>query len=87
MTSFIPQQFSIMQVMSVQHRAFWLVIGIGTAQKSLEETIDFVKQRQVMGRSLSKWQAVATELANSATQLEAARMLCYRALSLKGPAS
>ena len=28
---------------------------IGAAQKSLEETIDYVKQRQVMGRSLSKW--------------------------------
>ena len=49
----------------------------------MEETIEYVKVRQVMGRPLSKWQAVATELADCATKLEAARMLCYKALSLK----
>ena len=65
------------------NRNFVPLACIGAAQKSLEETIEYVKQRQVMGRSLSKWQAVATELAVAATQLEAARMLCYRALSLK----
>jgi cyclohexanecarboxyl-CoA dehydrogenase len=56
---------------------------IGAAQKSLEETIEYAKQRQIMGKSMSQWQAVATELATIATQLEAARMLCYKALSLK----
>ena len=36
-----------------------------------------------MGKSMSKWQGVANELATEATKLEAARLLCYRALSLK----
>jgi cyclohexanecarboxyl-CoA dehydrogenase len=65
------------------NRNFVPLACIGAAQKSLEETIAYVKQRQVMGRSLSKWQGVATELATEATKLDAARMLCYRALWLK----
>ncbi len=56
---------------------------IGAAQKSLDETVAYARQRQVMGKSMSKWQGVANELATEATKLEAARMLCYRALSLK----
>ena len=56
---------------------------IGAAQKSLDETVAYARQRQVMGKSMSKWQGVANELATEATKLEAARLLCYRALSLK----
>lgn len=65
------------------NRNFVPLACIGAAQKSLDETIEYVKNRQVQGRPLSKWQAVATELATEATKLEAARMLCYRALWLK----
>jgi cyclohexanecarboxyl-CoA dehydrogenase len=65
------------------NRNFVPLACIGAAQKSLEETIEYAKQRQIMGRSMSQWQAVATELAVMATQLEAARMLCYKALALK----
>jgi cyclohexanecarboxyl-CoA dehydrogenase len=65
------------------NRNFVPLACIGAAQKSLEETIEYAKTRQIMGQPMSKWQAVATELANMATQLEAARMLCYRALWLK----
>ncbi|MGE0231896.1 MAG: acyl-CoA dehydrogenase family protein [Flavobacteriaceae bacterium] len=65
------------------NRCFVPLACIGAAQKSLDETIEYVKQREVMGKPLSKWQAVATELATEATKLEAARMLCYKALSLK----
>jgi cyclohexanecarboxyl-CoA dehydrogenase len=65
------------------NRNFVPLACIGAAQKSLEETIEYSKTRQVQGRPLSRWQAVATELATAATQLEAARMLCYRALWLK----
>jgi cyclohexanecarboxyl-CoA dehydrogenase len=65
------------------NRNFVPLACIGAAQKSLEETMEYAKQRQIMGKPLSKWQAAATEFANAATQLEAARMLCYKALSLK----
>ena len=65
------------------NRNFVPLACIGAAQKSLDETIEYLKTRQIMGRSASKWQGVANELATEATKLEAARMLCYRALSLK----
>jgi cyclohexanecarboxyl-CoA dehydrogenase len=65
------------------NRNFVPLACIGAAQKSLDETIAYAKQRQVMGKSMSQWQGVANELAMMATQLEAARLLCYRALSLK----
>ena len=62
------------------NRCFVPLACIGAAMKSVEETAEYAKQRTVMGKPLSKWQAVATELATMKTQLEAARMLCYRAL-------
>ena len=65
------------------NRNFVPLACIGAAQKSLDETIEYLKTRQIMGRAASKWQGVANELATEATKLEAARMLCYRALSLK----
>ncbi len=65
------------------NRNFVPLACIGAAQKSLEETIEYAKVRIVQGKPLSKWQAVGTELATAATNLEAARMLCYRALWLK----
>jgi cyclohexanecarboxyl-CoA dehydrogenase len=65
------------------NRNFVPLACIGAARKSLEETIEYLKQRRIMGRPATQWQGVAQELAIHATQLEAARMLCYRALSLK----
>ena len=65
------------------NRCFVPLACIGAAQKSLEETIEYAKIRKVMGRPLSKWQAVATDLATEATKLETARLLCYRGLSMK----
>jgi len=65
------------------NRCFVPLACIGAAMKSVEETAEYAKQRTVMGKPLSKWQAVATELATMKTQLEAARMLCYRALWMK----
>lgn len=65
------------------NRNFVPLACIGAAQKSIEETIEYAKQRTIMGKPMSQWQAVATELATEATKLEAARMLCYRALAMK----
>ena len=65
------------------NRNFVPLACLGAAQKSLEETMEYLKQRQIMGKSASQWQGVANELATEATKIEAARMLCYKALSLK----
>ncbi len=65
------------------NRNFVPLACLGAAQKSLEETMEYLKQRQIMGKSATQWQGVANELATEATKIEAARMLCYKALSLK----
>ena len=62
------------------NRCFVPLACLGAAQKSLEETIAYLKTRTAFGRPVSKWQAVATEIATAATKLEAARLLCYRGL-------
>ena len=64
------------------NRNFVALACIGAAQKSIDETAAYLKTRQIMGQPASKWQGVAHELATEATKLEAARLLCYRALSL-----
>ena len=64
------------------NRNFVALACIGAAQKSIDETAAYLKTRQIMGQPASKWQGVAQELATEATKLEAARLLCYRALSL-----
>jgi cyclohexanecarboxyl-CoA dehydrogenase len=65
------------------NRCFVPLACLGAAQKSLEETTEYVKQRQAFGRRVSQWQAVANELATMATKIEAARLLCYRGLAKK----
>jgi cyclohexanecarboxyl-CoA dehydrogenase len=65
------------------NRCFVPLACLGAAQKSLEETIEYVKVRTAFGRKVSQWQAVANELATAATKIEAARLLCYRGLAKK----
>ena len=55
---------------------------LGTAQVSLEETMAYVKDRRAFGRPLARFEGVSFPIAEAATQLEAARWLCYRALWL-----
>src|SRR5262245_43451913 len=55
---------------------------LGAAQISLEETMAYVKERQAFGRPLARFEGVSFPIAEAATQLEAARWLCYRALWL-----
>jgi len=56
--------------------------SIGAAQASLEDTMTYVKERRAFGRALAKFEGVSFPIAEAATQLEAARWLCYRALWL-----
>jgi cyclohexanecarboxyl-CoA dehydrogenase len=64
-------------------RVIIALMCIGAAGQSLDETIAYVKQRQAFGRPLAKFEGVSFPIAEHATQLEAARWLCYRALWLR----
>jgi alkylation response protein AidB-like acyl-CoA dehydrogenase len=57
--------------------------SVGIAQAALEQTIAYSKERQQFGQPLSGFQALQWMMANSATQLEAARLLTYRSAALK----
>ncbi|MBK7581004.1 MAG: acyl-CoA dehydrogenase family protein [Myxococcales bacterium] len=56
-------------------------IGIGHA--ALEAAVTYAQQRQAFGRPIADFQAIKWMLADSATELEAARLLCLRAAVLK----
>ena len=62
------------------------VIGlmcIGAAEQTLDETIAYVKERQAFGRPLAQFEGVSFPIAEHASQLEAAKWLCYRGLWLR----
>jgi cyclohexanecarboxyl-CoA dehydrogenase len=57
--------------------------ALGLAEASLGEAVEYVKQREAFGVSLSKFEGVSFKLAEDATLLEASRLLCYEALKLR----
>jgi cyclohexanecarboxyl-CoA dehydrogenase len=61
-------------------RPLLALTGIGCAQASLDETADYVSDRHAFGSPLAGYEGVSFPLAEHATQLEAARLLCYSAL-------
>jgi alkylation response protein AidB-like acyl-CoA dehydrogenase len=58
-------------------------MGVGLAQGALDEALAYAKERQAFGRSISKFQTIQAKLADLATEIEAARLLTYKAAILK----
>jgi alkylation response protein AidB-like acyl-CoA dehydrogenase len=56
---------------------------IGVARGALDAAIAFVKERKQFGKPVSDFQAVQFQLAQAATELEAARLMVYNAARLK----
>jgi alkylation response protein AidB-like acyl-CoA dehydrogenase len=54
--------------------------AVGIAQKALDVATAYVKKRIAFGRPLSRFQAIQTSLADAAAELDAARLLCLKAL-------
>ena len=57
--------------------------ALGIAQGAHELAIKYSKERQAFGKEISKHQAIAFKLADMATEIEAARLLVYKAAALK----
>ncbi len=57
--------------------------AVGIAQAALEESIEYSKQREQFGRPISKFQAIQWKLADMATNVEASRLLLYKAAHAK----
>ncbi|OGP74822.1 MAG: hypothetical protein A2V86_16120 [Deltaproteobacteria bacterium RBG_16_49_23] len=65
-----------------EQRALTGLIALGTAREALEEAVKYAKIRKAFGKPLGKFEGIQFKLAEDHTSLEAARLLCYQALSL-----
>ncbi len=54
--------------------------AIGIARAAYEFALDYAKERNQFGKAIIENQAIAFMLADMATEIDAARLLCYRAL-------
>jgi len=54
-------------------------MGVGLAQGALDEALAYAKQRVAFGQPISKYQAIQGKLADLSTEIEAARLLTYKA--------
>jgi alkylation response protein AidB-like acyl-CoA dehydrogenase len=58
-------------------------LSVGTAQGAFDAALRYSKSRKQFGRPISEFQAIQFKLADMATQIEAARLLTYRAAWMK----
>lgn len=57
-------------------------MSLGLAAGALEQVLDYVQERQQFGRPIVDFQAVQLRLAETATKVEAARLLIHRAAAV-----
>src|SRR5450755_263568 len=58
-------------------------LAVGIARGAYEAARDYAKQRTAFGHPISEFQAIQFMLADMATEIEASRLLCYRAAVTK----
>jgi alkylation response protein AidB-like acyl-CoA dehydrogenase len=58
-------------------------MGVGLAQGALDQALAYARGRHAFGRPISSFQAIQAKLADMATEIEAARLLTYKAAYLK----
>ena len=58
--------------------------GVGIAQGCLEESVAHARQRHQFGRAIAEFEAIQWMVADMATEIDAARLLTYRAAWLAG---
>lgn len=56
--------------------------AVGIAQAGLDRSLQYAQEREQFGRPIAKFQAIQWMLANMATDIEAARLMVYRAAQL-----
>ena len=58
-------------------------MGVGLAQGALDEALAYARERRAFGKPISKYQAIQMKLADMSTEIEACRLLVYKAARLK----
>jgi short-chain 2-methylacyl-CoA dehydrogenase len=54
-------------------------MGVGLAQGALDEALAYARERKAFGQPISRFQAIQAKLADLSTEIEAARLLTYKA--------
>jgi short-chain 2-methylacyl-CoA dehydrogenase len=54
-------------------------MGVGLAQGALDEALAYAKERRAFGQAISKFQSIQAKIADLSAQIEAARLLTWRA--------
>ena len=57
--------------------------ALGIAQRALDESVRYAKERQAFGQPIAEFQGLQWRFADMATRIEAARLLVYRAARMK----
>jgi len=80
-----PEGLGFIQSMQVLDggRISIAALALGIAQGAYESALRYSKERQQFGRPISDFQAIQFKLADMATEIEAARLLTYRAAAMK----
>lgn len=65
-----------------EQRALTGLIALGTAKEALEEAMEYAKLRKVFGKPIGKFEDIQFRIATNFALLEAARLVCYKALNL-----
>jgi short/branched chain acyl-CoA dehydrogenase len=54
-------------------------MGVGLAQGALDQALAYAKERKAFGQQISKFQAIQAKIADISAEIEAARLLTYKA--------
>jgi alkylation response protein AidB-like acyl-CoA dehydrogenase len=57
--------------------------AVGIARACLEDALAYAKEREAFGKKIAEFQAIQWKLADMATEIDAARLLTWRAAALK----
>ncbi len=58
--------------------------ALGVAQACLDACVDFARKRRAFGQRIGDFQMIQATIADMATEIEAARLLVYKAATMKG---
>lgn len=64
-------------------RCFLVLGAVGIARAALESSIKFARERQQFGKPIGDFQLIRAMIADMATEIDAARLLIYRALDME----
>src|SRR5437667_4132244 len=57
--------------------------ALGIAQRALDESVKYAKERDAFGQKIAEFQAIQWKVGDMATEIEAARLLTSRAAQLE----